>query len=181
MKKGLVQVYTGNGKGKTTCAFGLALRASGYDLKILIIQFFKPTDYYSGEVIAATNSKNITVKRFGNSKVWGLLKPKKLSAIDDQRSAKEECQKALVYLSKNISDDFDIVILDEIASAINNGFISIEEVVDLIKSKPATTEIVLTGRNMPQQIIDVADLVSEIKEVKHPFKQGISARKGIEF
>lgn len=180
MKQGLVQVYTGNGKGKTTSAFGLALRASGHGLNVLIIQFFKPTDYLSGETKVLSSNSHITVKRFGDSKIWGKLKPKKLSEVSHQQSAKEECEKAMRFIEQNLQN-YDLIILDEIASVLNHNLVNLEEILKLIKSKPEGTEIVLTGRNMPSEVIGIADLVSEIQEIRHPFTQGISARKGIEF
>jgi cob(I)alamin adenosyltransferase len=177
MKKGLIQVYTGNGKGKTTSAFGLALRASGHNFKSLILQFLKPTDCLSGEVTALSDNKNITVKRFGSSKVLGCLRPKK--QYDDK--TKEYCQEAIGFLNSTDLSVYDLVVLDEIACAINHNLVAVNQVIDILKNKPQTTEIILTGRNMPKEIIDIADLVSEINEVKHPYKQDIVARKGIEY
>lgn len=177
MKKGLVEVYTGDGKGKTTSAFGLALRASGHGFKSLIVQFLKPSDCLSGEVTALADNKYITIKRFGDSKLYGYLKPK--THYGDK--AKEFSQKALEFLNNEDLSKYDLVILDEIAAVVNHGLIDIQQITDLITNKPQTTELILTGRNMPDEITEKSDLVSEIKEVKHPYKKGVSARKGIEF
>ncbi len=177
MKK-LIQVYTGNGKGKTTAAFGLALRASGRNLKTLIIQFLKPSDYQSGEVLAASKIEAITVKNFGTADTWGRITPKK--QYDGE--AKEHCQKALDYINQpeNIAG-FDILILDEIAAAINKELLDLEQVITFLEKNKGQIEIVLTGRDMPKKINEIAELVSEINDTKHPFNNGIKARKGIEY
>lgn len=179
MKNGLVQIYTGNGKGKTTAAFGLALRASGQNLKTLIVQFLKPDDFDSGEVAAVSSSKVIKIIKFGDSNVWGRLKPKGQYDNDDALTSARQCWD---YLKTTLlQKKFDLVILDEVAAAIKHNLIKQNEVTDFIDSKPPFTELVLTGRNMPEQLIERADLVSEIKNVKHPFDKGITARRGIEF
>ncbi len=173
LTKGLVQVYTGNGKGKTSAAFGLALRAVGRGLKVYIIQFIKGGFDY-GELYAIKKLPNLKLKAFGHGRFITEKPPKE----DDIRSAKKALDLARDIIE---SGEYDIVILDEINVALALELIKVQDVVDLAKGKPEHVELILTGRNVPQKIIDVADLVTEMREVKHPFKQGVPPRKGIEF
>jgi cob(I)alamin adenosyltransferase len=173
LEKGLVQVYTGDGKGKTSAAFGLALRAIGRGLKVYIIQFIKGGFDY-GELYVVDKLPNITLKAFGRGKFVTQQPPSQ----EDVRLAEE----ALQLAEKTIkSGEYDLVILDEINVALNLKLISLEKVLELIKGKPKHVELVLTGRYAPKEIIDAADLVTEMREVKHPFKKGCQAREGIEF
>jgi cob(I)alamin adenosyltransferase len=171
--KGLVQVYTGNGKGKTSAAFGLALRAIGRGLKVHIIQFIKGGFDY-GESRVAERLDNLTLKAFGRGKFIVTKPPPE----DDLRLAGEAFELAKRIVS---SMKYDVVVLDEINVAIDLGMLDLHEVVDFVRNKPNSVELVLTGRNAPKAIIEVADLVTEMKEVKHPFQQGIPPRKGIEY
>ena len=173
LKKGLVQVYTGNGKGKTSAAFGLALRAIGRGLKVYIIQFIKGGFDY-GELYVVDKLPNLKLKAFGQGKFVTQFPPSK----KDVEIAKEALE-----LAKKIvkSREYDVVILDEINVAMSLRLIKTEEVVKMIKEKPKNVELVLTGRYAPKEIIDIADLVTEMKEIKHPFQKGIPPRKGIEF
>ena len=173
LKEGLVQVYTGNGKGKTSAAFGLALRAIGRGLKVYIIQFIKGGFDY-GELYIIDKLPNLKLKAFGQGKFVTQFPPSK----KDVKIAKEALE-----LAKKIvkSGEYDVVILDEINVAMSLRLIKIEEVVNMIKEKPKNVELVLTGRYAPKEIIDIADLVTEMKEIKHPFQKGIPPRKGIEF
>jgi len=173
LEKGLVQVYTGNGKGKTTAAFGLALRAIGRGLKVYIIQFIKGGFDY-GELYIVDKLPNLTLKAFGRGKFVTEKPPGKadVELAEEAFALAEEVVK---------SGEYDIVILDEINVALNLKLIQIEKVLELIKNKPKHVELVLTGRYAPSQIIEVADLVTEMKEVKHPFNKGYQARKGIEY
>jgi len=173
LEKGLVQVYTGDGKGKTSAAFGLALRAIGRGLKVYIIQFIKGGFDY-GELYVVDKLPNLTLKAFGRGKFVMRQPPSE----EDVRLAEE----AFHLAEKTIkSGKYDLVILDEINVALNLKLISLEKVLELIKNKPKHVELVLTGRYAPQEIIEVADLVTEMREVKHPFKKGCQAREGIEF
>jgi len=173
LEKGLVQVYTGDGKGKTSAAFGLALRAIGRGLKVYIIQFIKGGFDY-GELYIVDRLPNLTLKAFGRGKFVIQQPPSK----EDVKLAEE----AFRLAEKTVkSGEYDLVILDEINVALNLKLISLEKVLELIKSKPKHVELVLTGRYAPKEIIDVADLVTEMREVKHPFKRGCQAREGIEF
>jgi cob(I)alamin adenosyltransferase len=173
LEKGLVQVYTGNGKGKTTAAFGLALRAIGRGLKVYIIQFIKGGFDY-GELYIVDKLPNFTLKAFGRGKFVTEKPPGKADV--------ELAEEALALAEEVVkSGEYDIVILDEINVALNLKLIQIEKVLELIKNKPKHVELVLTGRYAPNEIIEAADLVTEMKEVKHPFNKGFQARKGIEY
>ena len=173
LEKGLVQVYTGNGKGKTSAAFGLALRATGRGLKVYMIQFIKGGFDY-GELYTVKNLPNFTLKAFGRGKFVTSKPPQK----EDVKLAREA-----LHLAEQVvqSGSYNIVILDEINVALDLKLISLETVLKLIKSKPSGLELILTGRNAPEEIVEVADLVTEMKEVKHPFSKGTEARKGIEY
>jgi cob(I)alamin adenosyltransferase len=173
LEKGLVQVYTGNGKGKTSAAFGLALRATGRGLRVYVIQFIKGGFDY-GELHVLDKLPNITLKAFGRGKFITAKPPEK----EDVKHAEEALK-----LAKEITEaaENDIVILDEINVAIDLKLIKLQEVIEIIKKKPDNVEIILTGRNAPEEIIDLADLVTELKDIKHPFHKGFKARKGIEY
>lgn len=168
----MFQIYTGNGKGKTTAALGLGLRAVGAGQKVLLIQFLK--DGQSSEIKAIRKIANFEAKIFGKK---GFVSKKNLTKKDYDLA-----QQGFNYVQKAIAGQkYQLVILDEINLAISLGLIKTEEVIDLIKKTPPQTELILTGRQAPQKLIQVADLVSQIKEVKHYFKKGLKARKGIEF
>jgi cob(I)alamin adenosyltransferase len=172
-EEGLVQVYTGNGKGKTSAAFGLALRAIGRGLKVYIIQFIKGGFDY-GELHIVEKLPNLKLKAFGR----GKFVTEKPAGKEDVKLSEE----ALALAEEVVkSGEYDIVILDEINVALNLELIEIEKVLELIRNKPKHVELILTGRYAPKEIIDVADLVTEMKEVKHPFNEGYQARKGIEY
>ena len=171
---GLTIVHTGNGKGKTTAALGLAIRAWGEGLKILILQFIKGGWKY-GELKALNKfSPEITVKQCGE----GFTR----RGNTDIEKHKQAAQNALNEAKDEmLSGKWDMIILDEINYAIDFDLISLQQVLNLIEQKPETLHLVLTGRNAKPEIIDKADLVTEMTEIKHPFKQGIKAQKGIEF
>lgn len=169
---GLVHVYTGKGKGKTTASLGLAFRAAGRGLEVLMIQFLKPPENY-GEHIAAEHFENLTIMPMGLDHMVGRV-PKE----EDIKIAKETLAEAkkLIYSKK-----YDLVILDECNVAMSWGLIDPDDVIKMLSGRPDNIEIVLTGRGAPQQIIDYADLVTEMMMIKHPFDKGIKARKGIEY
>jgi cob(I)alamin adenosyltransferase len=173
LEKGMVQVYTGNGKGKTSAAFGLALRAIGRGLRVYIIQFIKGGFDY-GELYIADKLPNLKLKAFGRGK---FVTEKPPSEVDVKLA--EEALKLAEETVK--SGEYDIVILDEVNVALNLKLIKTERVVELIKKKPKHVELVLTGRYAPNEIIEAADLVTEMREIKHPYNKGFQARKGIEF
>lgn len=177
-KHGYIQVYTGNGKGKTTASLGLAMRALGRCWKVLIIMFTKGGDDY-GELNSFRNlspeiSKNLTIIQAGLDRI---VYEKNKNADDEA-----EIKKGWKLAKKAIqNDEYNLIILDEANIAIDLGLIDLDEVVDVLKNKPQDMEIVLTGRNANEKIIDLAHLVSEIKPIKHYWDTGIAARKGIEY
>jgi len=173
LETGLVQVYTGDGKGKTSAAFGLALRAIGRGLKVYIIQFIKGGFDY-GELYAIKQLPNLELKAFGRGK-FIIEKPPEEVAV---KFASEAFELAGKIIS---SGKHDIVILDEINVALNLKLLDVDNVVKLAKNKPKHVELVLTGRHAPPEIIEAADLVTEMREIKHPFKKGMPPRKGIEY
>jgi cob(I)alamin adenosyltransferase len=174
LKKGLVQVYTGNGKGKTTAALGLAFRAAGHGYKTKIIQFMKGQINY-GELKAAKKFKGlITIVQAGRKEFVSKKNPANIDIKLAQHAialAKKELEKAAV----------DILVLDEINCAIDFELISLDQAISLIRMKPQSMELVLTGCWARPEIIKLADLVSEVRAIKHPWEKGIKARKGIEF
>jgi len=170
LRWGLVQVYTGDGKGKTTAALGLALRAAGAGLKVYICQFIKGAEYSENK--ALKKIKNIKVEQCGRGCfIRGKPDGK------DVKAAERGLEKARECVS---SGRCDVVILDEVNIALKLGLLRTGDVIDMIRRKPAAVEIVLTGRCCPSEIIDAADLVTEMKEIKHPYRRGIKARIGIE-
>ncbi|KIE18528.1 cobinamide adenolsyltransferase [Smithella sp. SC_K08D17] len=171
--KGLIIVITGNGKGKTTSAFGQALRAIGQGYKVFILQFMKGREY--GEFIAAEKYlPNLTIRKSGLDSFVMRGKP---AAIDI-----ELAQKGLDTARKAImSGKYDMVILDEINVALDFKLIKLKEVLELIKSKPPVLNLILTGRYAAKEIIKIADTVSEVQEIKHHYNAGIKDRAGIEY
>jgi cob(I)alamin adenosyltransferase len=173
MEKGLIQVYTGNGKGKTTAALGLALRAVGHGLKVLVVQFMKGNVQYGELESAKKLSPYLTIKQAGRETF--ISKP--YSDPMDLQLAQEGFSVAKKAIQNK---EYDIVILDEINLAIDYGLIPFTDVLQLIDSKPEAVELVLTGRNVKPEIIERADLVTEMVERKHYYQKGVPAREGIE-
>lgn len=173
MKKGLFIVYTGNGKGKTTAALGLAMRALGHGDRVCVLQFIKGSWKY-GELSSAKRFKNLLDFRvMGNGFTW-----KSKALEQDKALAREAWEYAKQQLQ---SGKYSLVILDELTYLITLGFVEQAEILDELTSRRDDLHIVVTGRNAPQAMIDRADLVTEMLERKHPFKQGVKAQKGIEF
>jgi len=175
-EKGLVIVYTGNGKGKTTAALGLAMRAIGYEHKVCMLQFIKGSWHYGEMDSSKKLEPNFELIAVGKGFV-GIL---------DDNSPREEHEKYAaeairICREKIFSEKYDVIILDEVNYAINLGLIQVEEIIKIIKEKPSDVDLVLTGRNVKEEIVELADLVTEMKEIKHPFKSGIKAKKGIDF
>jgi cob(I)alamin adenosyltransferase len=172
-RKGLVQVYTGNGKGKTTAAFGQALRAVGQGFRVCIIQFMKGRKY--GEFLAAEKYlPNLTIHLSGLDSFVMRANPAPLD-IELARQGLDLARQAIA------SGDYDMVIMDELNVAADFRLIPLDDVIDLIKNKPASVDLILTGRYAPPEIVAVADTVSEIKEVRHHYQAGVKDRAGIEF
>ncbi len=173
LEKGLTQVYTGDGKGKTSAAFGLALRAIGRGLKVYVVQFIKGGFDY-GELHIVDSLPDFKLRAFGRGKFITEVPP----TDEDIKLAKEAFELAQEVVN---SDKYDVVVLDEVNVALNLKLVNVDKVVDLIRNKPEHVELVLTGRNAPPEVIEVADLVTEMKEIKHPYTRGIRPRKGIEY
>ena len=173
LKRGLVQCYFGRGKGKTTAAIGQGVRATGHGFKVYMIQFMKG-NYKYGEVSAIKGIANFELKQFGSTEL--IAEPGEFD--------REEGQKAIDFAKEIInSDEYDIVILDEVGVAISMNVIAVEPILELIKNKPEKVELVLTGGpKMHPKIKEIADLVTEMKMVKHYYSsQGLTARFGIEY
>lgn len=173
LELGLVQVYTGEGKGKTTAALGAALRACGHGLKVFMIQFMKGSDEY-GEVRIASKIPGFTLVQSG----LPTFVHKSAPGEEDVRLAREGWEKAWEVLR---AGSHDILILDEVNVAVDYGLVSLKDLLRFIDAKPRTTELILTGRGAHKDVIERADLVSEVKEIKHHFQRGVAARRGIEF
>ncbi|MBM2811863.1 MAG: BtuR [Chloroflexi bacterium] len=170
---GLVHVITGGGKGKTTAAFGLGLRAIGHGLRVCAIQFMKGDTRY-GEFYAVQHLSNFTLHRFGTG---GLIDMNNPSDED-----KDEAQRGLVAAREAVGGGrYDVVILDEVNVACAWKLIPMDDLVDLIRAKPPNLELVLTGRYADPRIAELADYFTQITQVKHPYQQGIVARRGIDY
>lgn len=175
-KKGLIIVHTGEGKGKTTAALGLAIRAWGDGLRVLILQFIKGGWKYGEmetiEKLAQLQGR-IELRRLG--KGFQRQEDDKSQHIEAAKAALEEARAELV------SGRYDLIILDEINYAVKFGLLAIEDVLGLLEEKPEALHVVLTGRDARPELVEKADLVTEMKLIKHPYQQGIKAQKGIEF
>jgi len=169
---GLIQIYTGDGKGKTTAALGLALRAYLHGFKVAFVQFMKGTRY--GEDKIPKMLPGFHFEKFGRKEFVDPKNPNPKD-IEEARKAFNRC-KELAF-----SGNFDLIVMDEINVAMDFGLISVDEVLSFLKNRPPNVELVLTGRYAPKPVVEIADLVSEIKEVKHPYTKGIPARRGIEY
>jgi cob(I)alamin adenosyltransferase len=179
LDKGLVQIYTGDGKGKTTAAFGLALRAAGQGNKVLIYQFLKPASLDIGERFALQlGAVRIRVEALETE--WDLVESfKDEEKIAETRSA---ISQALERIAQTAEKRFyDLLILDEIVFCLSKGLARLEDIKSVIDRRDPRVEIVLTGRGASQELIALADLVTEMKNIKHPFDEGLGARRGIEF
>ena len=172
LEKGLIHIYTGNGKGKTTSAIGLGVRATGNGLKVYMIQFMKGRRY--SEIDALEVIPNFTVFQSGRDEFVSKENPEKID-IDLAREGFEHAKK-IINAGKH-----DLVILDEINVAVDFNLIPLEDVLKLLEEKPGKVELVLTGRYANPEIVRMADLVSEILEIKHPYQEGVQSRKGIDW
>ena len=173
LERGCVQVYTGNCKGKTTAALGLAFRAVGRGLKVVMIQFMKGGGPYGEHLAAARLAPDLTIIPTGREGWVNRENP----ATEDITLAQNAL---LLAREKLLSGEYDLVILDEVNGAIGFGLLPVTDVLDLLSIRPAAVELVLTGRNADPKIIEAADLVTEMVEIKHYYKAGVPARLGIE-
>jgi cob(I)alamin adenosyltransferase len=176
---GQVHIYFGDGKGKTTAALGSALRALGNNFSVHLVQFMKNgasslQQQIPGEIKSLIKFDKFSCKRFGLGD-W-YIKGK------NDKEHRDKAQEALSYLKQSLNQDYDIIIADEILYAVQLGLLKEQQVIDLIKNKPKNKELILTGSHQPfPDIFQYADLVTEIKKIKHPYDTGVQARKGIEY
>jgi cob(I)alamin adenosyltransferase len=170
--KGYIHVYTGNGKGKTTAAFGLVLRATGAGKKVFIAQFVKGRKYSEIDALSRVFPE-VIVKQYGRD--CFIMKEPEEEDIQAARRGLAEVERVIT------EGKYDIVILDEASIAIYYKLFTVNELTDLLKRKKEETEIIITGRYAPRELTDLADLVTEMKEVKHYYERGVKARKGIEY
>jgi cob(I)alamin adenosyltransferase len=170
--RGRIIVHTGDGKGKTTAAFGAAMRASGHGLQVAVVQFIKGAWNY-GEVRAAESCLHIEVTRIGSGYTWLADDPS-----EPRRLAREAWK---VSREIALSDRYDLLILDELNCAVAEGYVGVNEVLALLVDKPGRLSIVITGRDAKPEIIDAADTATEMRCLKHAYAQGVPARKGIEY
>lgn len=175
LEKGLVQVYTGDGKGKTTAALGQGLRACGRGLKVCMVQFLKGGD--TGELHSVEKLYPLfEIFRFEKERgfFWTLSEQEK-------RELKEDIDRGFEFIKGVVENqECDILIIDELLGVLSNKLLNLDEVLKLLAAKPDNMEIIITGRNAPKEIIDAADLVTEMKQIKHYFNNGVHAREGIE-
>jgi cob(I)alamin adenosyltransferase len=173
LKQGFVQIYTGIGKGKSTAAIGQAVRAAGFGLKTYIAQFMK--EYPYNELISLKHlSEWISIEQFGGD---DFVYKKELPGKEELARVKKGLQTAIDTM---LSNEYDLIILDEAIVAIYFKLIKAEELIEFMKQKPKNVELILTGRYCPEELIELADLVTEMIEVKHYYQKGITSRKGIE-
>ena len=170
---GLVLLYTGDGKGKSTASFGQAMRAAGHGMKVCIIQFIKGK-WQTGEAMSfARLADRVEFHVKGSGFTW---------LSDDKSAAIRAAEEAFAFAAEKImSNRFDMVVLDELTYLITYGMVAENEVLELIKRRPAALHLVITGRGASENLMNAADLVSEIRMIRHPYEKGIEARKGIEF
>ena len=176
IRNGLTVVYTGDGKGKTTAALGTVIRAVGYGLRVFMLQFVKGSWHYGELDGAKLLAPYLTIEPMGK----GFYK-----ILDDKLPEAEHRQAALMAADRAIallrSGEYDMVILDEVNVAVMTGLLSAQKVLEIIDAKPENVHLILTGRGAPAEVIDRADLVTEMKEIKHPFQKGRLAQRGIDF
>ncbi len=173
LEQGFIQVYTGNGKGKTTAAIGQAIRALGAGMRVYFVQFMK--NYPYGEIkILETFGPQLVLKRYGTDDFVFKKQQPSSDLIKEMAGGLDEAKKAM------LSGDYDLIVLDEILVSIHFKIFSVEDVINFLKEKPLYAEVVLTGRYSPEKINDLANLVSEVREIKHYYQEGILSRPGID-
>jgi len=173
MQQGLVQVYTGDGKGKTTAAVGLAVRALGQGLRVVLVRFLKPSQPQSGEVLFLEGIAGIEIITAGVGVIHGQPEPQRV-----QESVQNAFERARELV---LGGKVDLVIFDEAHGALQREALQMTQVLELIQQRPEHVELVFTGRRAPQKLLEVADLVTVLQAEKHPLQQGVAARRGIEY
>ena len=176
-REGLTLVFTGDGKGKTTAAIGLTVRAAGNRMRVFFLQFIKG-QWKSGEREILRGVPGVDLEVTGRGFTIESLRDPRIPMEDHAAAAAHGWQVARRIVQEG---EYDMVVLDELLGAIKAGLVPLDEVVELVRTKPAELHLVLTGRDAPQELIEVADLVSEVQPIKHPFERGIKAQRGIEF
>jgi cob(I)alamin adenosyltransferase len=175
IERGLVHIYTGDGKGKTTAALGVALRALGWGLKVMMVQFIKGYQNLGEIKFAQEYQANFNIRQFTLDLARDIDSAKVLAR-------QHEAEHAMEYAAEVVmSGDYDVVILDELAVALHYGLIDANRVVKLIEEKPHKVELIITGRGAPEELIQAADYVTEMRLIKHPYDNGVQARAGIDF
>ncbi len=178
MKKGLVHIYTGEGKGKTTAAAGLAVRAAGHGMKVLFVQFFKEDSAPSGEksFFQDLASERVTVLRSN------CRHPFFTGDKTDEEAVVAAIKGTFLKVRESVAaGGMDLLVLDEIMAVLKGGWIPLDEFIDFIESRPPGLEVALTGRDAPPELVSISDYVTEMLKIKHPFDEGIGARKGFDF
>ena len=170
--QGRVLIHTGDGKGKTTAAFGAAMRASGHGLRTAVVQFIKGNWDY-GEAKALTSLANVELRRIGSGFTWLAEDPA------EPRALAQEAWRVSRELA--LSERYDLLVLDELNCALTEGYLETDDVLALLREKPTQLSVIITGRGAPQELMDAADTVTEMRSVKHAFDQGVPARRGIEY
>ena len=173
MEQAIIQVYTGPGKGKTTAATGLIVRALGQGLKVLLVRFLKPVDPPSSELLILQQLPGLEIVSAGLGGIDARQRPDELR--------RNVSATFTAVRPKILSGDYDLVVLDEFNGVLHKGYLPLDQGLELLRQRPAGTELVLTGRNAPQEVLELADLVSVIEAYRHPFSAGLVARPGIEY
>lgn len=173
MQQGLIQVYTGEGKGKTTAAVGLLVRALGQGLKVLLVRFLKPTEPPSGEIAFLQNVAGVEILTSGLGIIGGQ---------PDREAVARSVRETFAAARRRIAaGGLDLVVLDEVNNAVHRGYLPLDEVLDWLDARPAGVELVLTGRQAPAEILARAHMVTRMEKLKHPYDAGVPARRGIEY
>ncbi|MBI3753745.1 MAG: cob(I)yrinic acid a,c-diamide adenosyltransferase [Deltaproteobacteria bacterium] len=176
MQKGLIHIYTGEGKGKTTAAIGLAVRAAGQGQRVLFVQFFKVDDAPSGEKEIFKNIPQIELLR---SNVRHPIFTKEKT---DEKSVQKSIIETFELVKQKVDENnINLLVLDEINSVLSGGWLDVNSMIDFLENRPEGLEVVLTGRDAPVELVKMADYITEMLKIKHPFDNGVKARKGIEY
>jgi cob(I)alamin adenosyltransferase len=176
-RQGLTLVFTGDGKGKTTAAIGLTVRAAGNKMRVFFLQFIKG-QWKSGEREILRNLPGVDLEVTGRGFTIESLRNPTIPMEDHAAAAAHGWQVAQQIVR---AGEYDLVVLDEVLGAVTAGLVPLDELVALVRTKPQTVHLVLTGRGAPPEVVEAADLVSEVRPIKHPFERGIKAQRGIEF